>query len=59
VVKIFEVKSVIHNDKEKPDEILSVLVFGLMLVLLTACGESEPPYTDNGNPGQIQGGFLL
>lgn len=31
-----------------------LLVFGLMLVLLTACGESKPPYTDNGNPGQIK-----
>lgn len=31
-----------------------LLVFGLMLVLLTACGESEPPFTDNGNPGQIK-----
>ncbi len=31
-----------------------LLVFVLMLVLLTACGESEPPFTDNGNPGQIQ-----
>jgi len=31
-----------------------LLIFGLMLVLLTACGESEPPYTDNGNPGQIK-----
>lgn len=30
------------------------LILGLMLGLLTACGESEPPYTDNGNPGQIQ-----
>jgi hypothetical protein len=29
-------------------------LFGLMLVLLTACGESEPPYTDNGNSGQIK-----
>lgn len=31
-----------------------LLVFALFLVLLTACGESEPPYTDNGNPGQIK-----
>ena len=31
-----------------------LLIFGLMLVLLTACGESEPPFTDNGNPGQIK-----
>ncbi len=30
------------------------LVFGLILVLLTACGESEPQFTDNGNPGQIK-----
>ena len=34
------------------------LIFGLMLVLLTACGESEPPYTDNGNPGQIKAIFF-
>lgn len=32
----------------------NLLIFGLMLVLLTACGESEPQFTDNGNPGQIQ-----
>jgi len=31
-----------------------LLVFVLMLVLLTACGESEPPFIDNGNPGQIR-----
>lgn len=31
-----------------------ILLLGLMLVLLTACGESEPPFTDNGNPGQIE-----
>ena len=31
-----------------------LLVFVLFLVLLTACGESESPFTDNGNPGQIQ-----
>ena len=31
-----------------------LLVFMLMLVLLTACGESEPQFTDNGNPGQIK-----
>jgi hypothetical protein len=31
-----------------------LLVFVLFLVLLTACGESEPPFTDNGNPGQIR-----
>ncbi len=30
------------------------LVLGLILVLLTACGESEPPFTDNGNPGHIK-----
>jgi len=28
--------------------------FGLLIVLLTACGKSEPAYTDNGNPGQIK-----
>ena len=31
-----------------------LLILGLMLVLLTACGESEPPFTDNGKPGQIK-----
>ena len=31
-----------------------LLVFVLMLVLLTACGESEPKFTDNGNSGQIE-----
>ena len=31
-----------------------LLVFVLMLVLLTACGESEPQFTDNGNPGHIK-----
>lgn len=31
-----------------------LLVFVLFLVLLAACGESEPQFTDNGNPGQIQ-----
>ena len=31
-----------------------LLVLGLMLLVLTACGKSEPPYTDNGNPGQIK-----
>ena len=31
-----------------------LLILGLMLVLLSACGESAPPYTDNGNPGQIR-----
>jgi hypothetical protein len=30
------------------------LVFALLFVLLTACGESEPQFTDNGNPGQIK-----
>ena len=30
------------------------LVFGLVLVLLTACGKQAPAYTDNGNPGQIK-----
>lgn len=29
-------------------------VFVLFLVLLTACGESKPPFTDNGNPGHIR-----
>ena len=31
-----------------------LLVFILTLVLLTACGESEPQFTDNGNPGHIK-----
>jgi len=31
-----------------------LLIFGLMLVLLTACGKNEPSFTDNGNPGQIK-----
>jgi uncharacterized protein (DUF2141 family) len=31
-----------------------LLVFVLILVLLTACGESAPPFIDNGNPGQIK-----
>jgi uncharacterized protein (DUF2141 family) len=35
-----------------------LLVFVLMLVLLTACGASEPPYTGNGNPGQIKAVFF-
>ena len=35
-----------------------LLVFVLILVLLTACSESEPPYTDNGNLGQIKAVFF-
>ena len=35
-----------------------LLVFVLILVLLTACSESEPPYTDNGNLGQIKAIFF-
>lgn len=35
-----------------------LLVFGLMLILLTACGESKPPYVDNGNPGHIKAVFF-
>ena len=31
-----------------------LMVFVLTVVLLTACGESNPPYTDNGNLGQIK-----
>ena len=31
-----------------------LLIFGLMLILLTACGESAPPYRDNGTPGHIK-----
>ena len=31
-----------------------LLVFVLMVVLLTACGKSEPLFTDNGNPGHIK-----
>ena len=30
-----------------------LLIFAWLLALLTACN-SEPPYTDNGNPGQIK-----
>ena len=35
-----------------------LLVFALFLMLLTACGESKPPFTDNGNPGQIKAVFF-
>jgi len=31
-----------------------LLIFGMMLVLITACGEKEPQFTDNGNPGHIK-----
>lgn len=31
-----------------------LLVLGVMLPRLTACGGNRPAYTDNGNPGQIQ-----
>lgn len=31
-----------------------LLVFMFMLVLLTACGDNEPQFTDNGSPGQIK-----
>jgi uncharacterized protein (DUF2141 family) len=31
-----------------------LLVFGLMMAFLTACGSSKPAFTDNGNPGQIK-----
>lgn len=34
------------------------LIFSLIFVLLTACGESEPPFTDNGNPGQVKAVFF-
>ena len=30
-----------------------LLIVGLMLVLLVGC-KSQPPYTDNGNPGQVK-----
>ena len=36
-----------------------LLVFGFVLILLTACSESEPPFTDNGNPGQIKAIFFF
>jgi hypothetical protein len=36
-----------------------LLVFVLALVFLTACGEKEPPFTDNGNPGQIKAIFFF
>ncbi len=35
-----------------------LLIFGLMLVLLTACGEDKPQYTDNGKPGHIKAVFF-
>jgi len=35
-----------------------LLVFLFVLVLLTSCGKSEPPYLDNGNPGQIKAVFF-
>ena len=31
-----------------------LIVFCLIFALLTACGPGEPPFTDNGNPGQIK-----
>ena len=31
-----------------------LLMRGVLLVLLTACGNREPAFTDNGNPGQIK-----
>jgi uncharacterized protein (DUF2141 family) len=31
-----------------------LLVFGLMIAFLTACGSSKPAFSDNGNPGQIK-----
>ena len=31
-----------------------LLVFGLILVFITACGGNEPPFVDNGNPGQAR-----
>jgi uncharacterized protein (DUF2141 family) len=31
-----------------------LLVFGFFVALLAACAKSSPPYTDNGNPGQIK-----
>ncbi len=31
-----------------------LLVFAFVVVLLAACAKSAPPYTDNGNPGQIK-----
>jgi hypothetical protein len=31
-----------------------LLILGLMIAMSTACGESEPPFTDNGNPGQVK-----
>jgi hypothetical protein len=33
-------------------------VFVLFLVLLAACGESGPPFIDNGNPGHIKAVFF-
>ena len=31
-----------------------LLVFVFTVVLITACGKSEPLFTDNGNPGHIK-----
>ena len=31
-----------------------LIVFCLLFALVTACGPSEPLFTDNGNPGQIK-----
>ena len=31
-----------------------LLVFVFLVALLAACAKSAPPYTDNGNPGQIK-----
>ncbi len=31
-----------------------LLVFGILVALLVACGKNAPAYTDNGNPGKIK-----
>jgi len=35
-----------------------LLIFSLVLALLTACGESNAPFTDNGSPGEIKAIFF-
>lgn len=35
-----------------------LLVLVSMLILLTACGQSQPPYVDNGTPGRIKAVFF-
>jgi hypothetical protein len=46
------------KDFNKENMMKHLLVFGFLLVLLTACVDSEPTFTDNGNPGQIKAIFF-